>query len=203
MTVFGEMVKDMAKDRENRVWEAGVRVRFLEQPEGNFPGLALVGQLGTVAEVTLSAKDFLVACDCGVVVWAKQGTVEVVEKSWRERAGWPGRAIKLGVMQKMSREEKLQMQEQYFEITDHAILRITVGTNGYQGGDGGHGGKTQVEFMMDGGGNMEVEAGEGDYSEAFCKFSLKGDSELFVMIEGMREAANRLERMAHKEPEDG
>lgn len=83
------------------------------------------------------------------------------------------------------------------------ILGVEVGTTGYMGGDGGHGGMTVVSFDDNGSGSLEVEqlvkpikewAGDANG----VTLSVTGDWELNAMISGLRWAADELQRMSEE-----
>jgi len=85
---------------------------------------------------------------------------------------------------------------------DACILRATVATTGYQGGDAGHGGQTKI--VLDDLGNTDIEASfveeviptpGGDVLRRLA-INLGGDAELRVIIKALRFSADALEALA-------
>jgi len=79
------------------------------------------------------------------------------------------------------------------EFTDACILRATVGTTGYRGGDSGHGGRTEIVFEDVGGTDMELSRIGPDGS---VTISFGGDAELRLAIRAFRFVADSLETLA-------
>jgi hypothetical protein len=79
------------------------------------------------------------------------------------------------------------------EITGANMLRVKVGTTGYKGGDGGHGGVTYFELRDEG--NTAIEAAVEKEGTA-VKIILRGDSELDTFIEALEFAASTLKKLA-------
>lgn len=71
------------------------------------------------------------------------------------------------------------------------ILEATVATNGYQGGDSGHGSRTYFCLEDLGGTDMDARV-----SDSKVEIMLGGDTELETFIEALRWAADRLEQMS-------
>lgn len=71
------------------------------------------------------------------------------------------------------------------------ILRVEVETNCPRGGDTGHGGRTQVSFIDEGGTAMDESHIHGDGTICLV---FTGDTECETLIECLRFAANELER---------
>ena len=65
------------------------------------------------------------------------------------------------------------------------ILEVEAGTNGYHGGDAGHGSRTYFRIADLGGTDMEVHAGKDKYGEPYLEVTLGGDSELKTIIESL------------------
>ena len=65
------------------------------------------------------------------------------------------------------------------------ILEVEAGTNGYHGGDSGHGSRTYFRVTDIGGTDMEVHSGEDKYGQAYFEVMLGGDSELRTIIEAL------------------
>lgn len=76
---------------------------------------------------------------------------------------------------------------------DACILNVKVGTNGYHGGDAGHGSKTYIEFQLDG---TEIEV---DKPAGKVVIKLGGDAELRTIIQGLEFAAKSLELLSDAE----
>ena len=74
-------------------------------------------------------------------------------------------------------------------------LGITVGTNGYQGGDSGHGGRTYISIQDLGCTDMDVSVSRSSENGPKVEIILGGDSELDSLIEGLRWAADKLEEL--------
>ena len=74
-------------------------------------------------------------------------------------------------------------------------LGITVGTNGYQGGDSGHGGRTYISIHDLGCTDMDVSVSRSSGYGPKLEIILGGDSELDSLIEGLRWAADKLEEL--------
>jgi len=81
-------------------------------------------------------------------------------------------------------------------FTDACILSVKVGTNGFQGGDVGHGSKTYLELQLAG---SEIEV---DKSTGKLVMKLGGDAELRTIIKGLEFAANSLELLSDSEVTD-
>ena len=79
------------------------------------------------------------------------------------------------------------------EFPDACILNVKVGTNGFMGGDAGHGSKTYLEFELSG---SEFEI---DKSKDKIVIQVKGDAELRTMIQGLSFAAKSLELLSDSE----
>ena len=78
-------------------------------------------------------------------------------------------------------------------FTDACILNVKVGTNGYHGGDAGHGSKTYLEIELAG---SEIEV---DDIKGKVEIRLAGDAELRTIIQGLKFAANSLELLSDSE----
>lgn len=73
------------------------------------------------------------------------------------------------------------------------VLGVTVATNGYHGGDSGHGGRTYISIEDLGSTDMDVKVSTNFNDNTKVEFMLGGDSELDTIIESLRWAADRLE----------
>ena len=78
-------------------------------------------------------------------------------------------------------------------------LSVTVGTNGYQGGDSGHGGRTYISLEDLGSTDLDARTSVNDYSQTKVELMLGGDSELDSLIEGLRWAADKLEEIKNNQ----
>lgn len=65
------------------------------------------------------------------------------------------------------------------------VLEVEAGTNGYHGGDSGHGSRTYFRIADLGGTDMEVYTGEDKYGQTYFEVMLGGDSELRTIIESL------------------
>lgn len=71
-----------------------------------------------------------------------------------------------------------------------SITNVCVGTNGYQGGDGGHGCRTYLSFEEQGCGSFEISI---DPETQQLNLVAAGDDELRTLIKVLRFAADTLE----------
>ena len=74
-------------------------------------------------------------------------------------------------------------------------LGFTVGTNGYHGGDSGHGGRTYISIQDLGCTDMDANVSRSSEYGPKVEMILGGDSELDSIIEGLRWAADKLEEL--------
>ena len=90
------------------------------------------------------------------------------------------------------------------EITDACILSYAVETNGYHGGDGGHGGYLMLTFTNDGGASMAaaVNTSPSDPeeitdidSDGSVVIKMSGDAEIRTMSFALRKIADFLEKI--------
>jgi hypothetical protein len=73
------------------------------------------------------------------------------------------------------------------EIYNANILEVEAGTNGYQGGDTGHGSRTYIRIQDMGATDISVHVTHDQFGcEDGVVISLGGDSELNTMIEALR-----------------
>lgn len=81
------------------------------------------------------------------------------------------------------------------DVCDCSILEVEAGTNGFQGGDGGHGGRTYLR-IRDGGGSVvrvtPIPSGYGTENDGF-EMILAGDSELKTLVTALKFAVKVLE----------
>lgn len=83
------------------------------------------------------------------------------------------------------------------EIVSANILEVEVGTTGYKGGDGGHGGRTY--FRIHDLSSTDIRAW-ADYYSGF-EVTLGGDSELDTMIEALKFIVDVLEKNKGEVPD--
>ncbi len=73
------------------------------------------------------------------------------------------------------------------EIIDANILSVEAGTNGYQGGDTGHGGRTYIRISDEGGTDISAKVLKDRYGGTTgIEIALGGDAELSTMIEALK-----------------
>ena len=73
------------------------------------------------------------------------------------------------------------------EIIDANILSVEAGTNGYQGGDTGHGGRTYIRISDEGGTDLSAKVLKDRYGDTSgIEIALGGDAELSTMIEALK-----------------
>ena len=74
-------------------------------------------------------------------------------------------------------------------------LGISVGTNGYHGGDSGHGCRTYICIQYLGCTDMDARVTEASDGGPKVELIFGGDSELDTMIVGLKWAADKLEEL--------
>lgn len=74
-------------------------------------------------------------------------------------------------------------------ISSANIIEVEAGTNGYHGGDTGHGGRTYIRIADQGGTDMEAKIPNDGRGVEIC---LGGDTELGTMIEALEFILNIL-----------
>lgn len=73
------------------------------------------------------------------------------------------------------------------EIIDANILSVEAGTNGYQGGDTGHGGRTYIRIGDEGGTDISAKVLKDRYGDTSgIEIALGGDAELSTIIEAFK-----------------
>ena len=73
------------------------------------------------------------------------------------------------------------------EIFDANILSVEVGTNGYRGGDTGHGGRTYIRITDKGGTDISARVIKDKYGDTSAiEIALGGDAELSTIIEAFK-----------------
>lgn len=73
------------------------------------------------------------------------------------------------------------------EIIDANILTVEAGTNGYQGGDTGHGSRTYIRISDEGGTDLNARVIKDRYGDTTgIEIALGGDAELSTIIEAFK-----------------
>lgn len=72
------------------------------------------------------------------------------------------------------------------DVVSCNILEVEAGTNGYQGGDTGHGGRTYFRIKDQGGTDMTVRSYTTHYDGSEFEVVLGGDCELETMIRALK-----------------
>lgn len=91
---------------------------------------------------------------------------------------------------------KIEDAEQ-LEITDACVMKVTAGTNGFKGGDSGHGSRTVVILEDEGSVDWGVIVDGVKHSDPRkVTISLGGDAELRTIIRALKFAANSLSKRA-------
>lgn len=73
------------------------------------------------------------------------------------------------------------------DIIDANILSVEAGTNGYQGGDTGHGSRTYIRISDEGGTDICAKVLKDRYGDTTgIEIALGGDAELSTMIEALK-----------------
>ena len=73
------------------------------------------------------------------------------------------------------------------EIIDANLLSVEVGTNGYQGGDTGHGCRTYIRISDEGSTDIDARVIENHYGDTTgIEVTLGGDAELSTIIEAFK-----------------
>jgi hypothetical protein len=76
------------------------------------------------------------------------------------------------------------------EITNACIMNVAVGTTGYCGGDGGHGGVSVVDLSCDGGDLQIDKIGDSKF-----RIGVTGDAELSNLIKAFEFASKTLKHI--------
>lgn len=79
------------------------------------------------------------------------------------------------------------------------IIDVEAGTNGYHGGDSGHGGRTYIRIEDNSGSDMQVKTVNGDRG---VEIFLGGDSELDTIIGALEFAVKILKKQASASKKD-
>lgn len=79
------------------------------------------------------------------------------------------------------------------DIIDANLLSVEAGTNGYQGGDSGHGSRTYIRIQDEGGTDIDARAITDKFGfTTGIEIALGGDAELSTIIEALEFAAKVL-----------
>lgn len=76
------------------------------------------------------------------------------------------------------------------------VLGVTVATNGYQGGDSGHGGRTYVSIENFADSDFDAKVTRSESGSVKVELMCGGDSELDTLIQSLRWAADTLDTFA-------
>lgn len=76
------------------------------------------------------------------------------------------------------------------------VLGVTVATNGYHGGDSGHGGRTYVSIENIADSDFDAKVSRSESGEVKVELMFGGDSELDTLIQSLRWAADTLDTFA-------
>ena len=80
------------------------------------------------------------------------------------------------------------------------ILEVTAATTGYRGGDAGHGCRTIVRIEDRGGTAIKARViPESIHGNGGVELMLAGDCELLTLVDGLRFAADALEKLAEED----
>ena len=85
------------------------------------------------------------------------------------------------------------------EITDANILEVEAGTNGYQGGDSGHGSRTYLRLKDLGSTDIRCNVEADQFGCDSIEIILGGDAELETMKEALRWMLSVLETQSEME----
>lgn len=85
-------------------------------------------------------------------------------------------------------------------FTSANILEVTAATTGYRGGDAGHGCRTIVRIEDRGGTAIKARViPESIHGNGGVELMLAGDCELLTLVDGLRFAADALEKIAEED----
>ncbi len=83
------------------------------------------------------------------------------------------------------------------EFWDHCTLEVEVGTNGFRGGDTGHGSRTYIRLKDLGSTDIHFRVNPSEY-EAELEIMLGGDAELDMITKVFRWIADTLDKQAYQ-----
>ena len=85
------------------------------------------------------------------------------------------------------------------EIYDANVLTVEVGTNGYKGGDSGHGSRVYLRFTDEGGTDLNARVQTTPYGNTTeIEITLGGDAELSTMIKALKFAVKVLKEQSRE-----
>ena len=87
-------------------------------------------------------------------------------------------------------------------ISSFNILEVTAATNGYCGGDSGHGSRTVISFRDLGSTDIRIRKIPGGFSDGGVEIILGGDSELTSIQEACKFVVRALDRLIAKSEGD-
>ena len=91
------------------------------------------------------------------------------------------------VTSKTRRVNGMDVETWQREIIDANILSVEAGTNGYQGGDTGHGGRTYIRISDEGGTDISAKVLKDRFGDTSgVEIALGGDAELSTIIEALK-----------------
>lgn len=76
------------------------------------------------------------------------------------------------------------------ELVNACMMRVYAGTTGYRGGDSGHGGRTFIRLVDDGGTDMEIVP---SHDPEGVEIVFEGDAELTNIVDALKFAVHVLE----------
>lgn len=97
-------------------------------------------------------------------------------------------------MYKLDRDNCGKAQEipAFSQTCIYDILKVTAGTNGIQGGDSSHGGKTFIKFKMTGG-DMSISVNGKPFADTEdVVISFGGDWELIALVDALKFAVESI-----------
>lgn len=81
------------------------------------------------------------------------------------------------------------------DFSDANIIRVTVETTGYCGGDSGHGGHSSVTIEDMGGTDIKAQFGVNGGGNKELRIDVGGDAELRTLIDALQWAGARLQSL--------
>lgn len=94
---------------------------------------------------------------------------------------------------KIGTNSKIGLPTWMREVVSANILEVEAGTNGYHGGDAGHGSKTYIRIEDAGGTSIKVKPINDGYGNIGFEMELGGDCELSTIIEAFKFVVTVLE----------
>lgn len=84
------------------------------------------------------------------------------------------------------------------EFYDANVLSVEVGTNGYKGGDSGHGSRVYLRFTDEGGTDLNARVHTTPYGTTEIEITLGGDAELSTIIKALKFALKVLKEQSRE-----